>query len=51
MRGVCLVSWKILVRSSFCEFVGFGECGCVSVGCCYDLMEMGGDDACVDMVG
>ena len=35
----------------FCEFVGFGKCGCVLVGCFYGLVEVGGDDACVDVIG
>ena len=35
----------------FCEFVGFGKSGCVLVGCYYGLVEVGGDDACVDVIG
>ena len=35
----------------FCEFVGLGKSGCVLIGCYYGLVEVGGDDACVDVIG
>ena len=31
--------------------MGFGKSGCVLVGCYYGLVEVGGDDACVDVIG
>ena len=33
------------------EVVFLGECSCVMVGCGYGFVEVGGDDACVDVIG
>ena len=32
------------------QLVVVGVCGCSLVGCDYGLVEVGGDDACVDVV-
>ena len=33
------------------ETVGLGKSGGVLVGCGYGFVEVGGDDACVDVIG
>ena len=35
----------------YCEFVGFGKSGGMLVVCYYGLVEVDGDDACVDVIG
>ena len=49
-KGCMFGGLKDLGEVWVCELASVGKCGCSSVGCDYGEVEMGGDDACVDVV-